>query len=397
MKKIAAIFSGQGSQYVGMGKDLYDNYGEAKEVFEQAKEVLKSDILDIMFYGDKDVLRQTENAQIAVFLTSMAAYKVFTSVCKVKPTVTAGHSLGELSALTAAGAFSFEDALFLVRDRAEYMKDACKEQCGTMYAVRDVHPERVKEICAAYERVCISNYNTREQTVISGEKEMLINVVDNLKADGAVVQELEVNGAFHSQLMESASEKMKERLKMTVIAEPEIPVISNTTATFEGREEIRDNLYHQIIMPVRWSETIDIFRSLGISAAIEFGPGHVLTNMIKKQNNGIDTYLFEKKADIDVTIKNVQKNYSEPEINFFEKCLSMAVCSKNYNNSSDGYETFVVKNVNRIRSLIEKDILSVTEGDRAAAYEALQVILRYKKVPREEMEKRLHTIHAIMC
>ena len=388
MKKIAIVFSGQGSQYVGMGKDLYENYAEAKEIFDQAQELLQQDIQQLMFEGEKDILKQTQNAQLAVFITSMAAYRVFEERCGIKPSIAAGHSLGEISALTAAKALSFEDALLLVRDRGKYMQKACDEKCGKMYAIRDMHPSYVKQMCETDENVWISNYNTKNQIVISGESESVKKLAEKMEMEGAIVQELVVSGAFHSGLMKSASMLMQERVKQVQINEPVIPVVSNTSASFEGKNEIGDNLYQQIVMPVRWSETIDIFSKLGIDTAIEFGAGHALSNMIKVQNKCIDTYLFEKVSDINATIDSINANYSEKKLSYFEKCLSIAVCTKNNNPLTDDYEEHVLKNVDRIRSFIDNK----EQDDKTIAFEALKDILTYKKVSNEEMQEQFREL-----
>lgn len=388
MKKVAAVFSGQGSQYVGMGKDLYQNYPIAKGTFDKASEILGRDIISTILESDKENLTKTENAQIAVFVTSIAAYRVFESECDVLPVVAAGHSLGELSALTAAGAFSFEEALLLVRDRAMYMKNACQEKTGMMCAISNMLPSEVIKLCETKENIWISNINTKKQVVISGEKEKVQFFAEELKEKGALVTELQVAGAFHSGLMKNASESMKSRVQNITINEPVIPVISNTNAKFEGKNDIAKNIYRQIVMPVLWSETIKRMIELGVQAVVEFGAGHALSNMIRTDSNGtIETFLFEKSVDIKETISSINERYEVKPISFFEKCLAIAVCTKNRNENVDDYNKNVVDNMSIIREL--NDSGGDSKEDRNKATEALKNILVYKKDSEDVIREKM--------
>lgn len=393
MHKIAIIFSGQGSQYVGMGKDLYYHYPTARRVFDDASKILGQDITELLFQSDEERLRLTENAQLAVFITSMAAYNVFSSECSIKPIVAAGHSLGEISALTAAGALDFEDAVLLVRDRAQYMKLACDENKGTMCAIREIHPNIVKDMCARQDSIWISNLNSKKQVVISGEEAAVRNMAERLSLEGAVVNNLVVSGAFHSPLMKSASVAMQHRVENLTIHEPKIPVVSNTTARITSKEEIRDNLYKQIIMPVRWCETIDLFSKMSVNASVEFGAGHTLSNMIKVNNDSIKTFLFEKDKDIKITIEAMKTKYRDKKPSYFEKCLSIAICAKNSNEDISGYNIGVINNVGKIKALIEKNVDDLSNEDRVTAHNALKEILAYKRVSVDEMESKLSELY----
>ena len=384
--KIAAVFSGQGSQYVGMGKDLYRNYTVAKEVFDKASAILGIDIISLITESNQEELNRTENAQIAVFVTSIAAFKVFEEECKVKPIVVAGHSLGEISALTVAGAFSFKDALLLVHDRAMYMKEACNNCSGTMYAIRNVLHSNIIELIKDEKDIWISNINSKNQVVISGKVDSVKKFVNEITAEGAIINELKVSGAFHSGLMKSASEKLKLRLNDITINEPRIPVISNVNARFEGKKDIADNLYRHLVMPVLWSQTTEKLIGLGVQAVIEFGAGHVLTNMINYDTSGaIDTFLFEKNEDIKSTILQINLCYEEKEINIFERCLAAAICKKNNNNDYADYENNVVKNIEFLRKNIEKN--NISAEDIEDAIEALRIILMTKKLSNEEINE----------
>ncbi|MEK9958318.1 MAG: ACP S-malonyltransferase [Flavobacteriaceae bacterium] len=281
----AYIFPGQGAQFPGMGKELYENFSLAKKRFEQANKLLGFDISSIMFEGSKEDLQQTSVTQPAVFLHSVILSEIMGE--DFQPKMVAGHSLGEFSALTAAGALSFEDGLQLVIQRAQAMQKACDEVPGTMAAVLGLEDAQVEDVCASITgTVVAANYNCPGQLVISGELAAVEAACEALKEAGARrALVLPVGGAFHSPLMEPARQELAEAIQSTTFHDPRCRIYQNVTgqAVME-KEVIKNNLIAQLTAPVRWTQSVQQMIYDGATSFTEVGPGKVLQGLVRKIN-----------------------------------------------------------------------------------------------------------------
>ena len=288
----AFVFPGQGAQFSGMGKDLYESNPIAKELFDKADEILGFEITKIMFEGSDEELRQTKVTQPAVFLHS-----VISALCMgeaFQPEMTAGHSLGEFSALVAAGALSFEDGLKLVSQRAQAMQKACEAAPSTMAAIIALPDEKIEEICAEVSKpgniVVPANYNCPGQVVISGNIEAINDACEKLKAAGAKrALRLKVGGAFHSPLMQPAKDELQAAIEATTFATPKCPVYQNVDGkAHTDPEEIKQNLIAQLTAPVRWTLEVQTMIADGATDFTECGPGKVLQGLVAKIAKGND-------------------------------------------------------------------------------------------------------------
>ncbi len=284
----AYVFPGQGAQFTGMGKDLYENSPLAKELFEKANDILGFRITDIMFEGTAEELKETKVTQPAVFLHSVILAKVL----DVKPDMVAGHSLGEFSALVVNGALSFEDGLKLVSQRAMAMQKACEITPSTMAAVLNLDDKIVEDICASIDGVVVAaNYNCPGQLVISGEYKAVELACEKMKEAGAKrALILPVGGAFHSPMMEPAREELAAAIEATTFSTPICPVYQNVTASaVSDANEIKKNLIIQLTAPVKWTQSVQQMIADGATSFTEVGPGKVLVGLVNKIDKEVET------------------------------------------------------------------------------------------------------------
>jgi [acyl-carrier-protein] S-malonyltransferase len=293
MKPIAFIFPGQGSQYVGMGKELYENFSVAKKVFEEADDALHLSISALCFKGPEEALKLTENTQPALLTTSIATLKVLQAEKGLIPQFTAGHSLGEYSALVGSGALTFAEAVKIVHLRGKFMQEAVPVGEGAMAAVLGMEREQVEKICeevSSGEVLTPANFNCPGQIVIAGHAKAVERAIERVKKDGKKAVPLPVSAPFHSPLMKPAGERLEKALEEISVSNLRIPVVTNVEAEVNtSKDRVKGLLVAQVSSPVRWEESMRKMIGKGIEQVLEIGPGKVLSGLMKRIDNRIET------------------------------------------------------------------------------------------------------------
>ena len=292
-KRTAFIFPGQGSQYIGMGKELYENFKVAKEIFEEADDTLHFSIKKICFQGPEEILRLTENTQPAILTTSIASLKVLQAEKAIEPELTAGHSLGEYSALVSSGALSFKDAVQIVRLRGKFMQEAVPVGEGAMAAILGMERKEVEKICeevSSGEVLSPANFNCPGQITIAGHSKAVERAIERVKQEGKKAVLLPVSAPFHSPLMKPAGERLEKAMEGIHVGDLKVPVVTNVEAEINrSKEKVKPLLVAQVSSPVRWEESIRKMIGEGIERVLEVGPGKVLTGLMKRIDSSVET------------------------------------------------------------------------------------------------------------
>ncbi len=399
MKKCVLLFPGQGSQYVGMGKSIFERNSIAREVFEEANDILGFDLKGLCFQGEMDELTKTANTQPAILTASVASFRVYMQEFGSEPMYLAGHSLGEISALTCSGALEFADALKITRKRGEFMQDAVNMGEGAMCAISQANSELIEEECKKAQSdgklVVVSNYNSPDQIVISGYSQAVEHVANKLKEAGARVIPLKVSAPFHSPLMQEAADKLKNELGKYKFNEMKYPVISNVTALpYSGSRDITEYLSHQIVEPVRWQATMNFLEKEGVELAIELGPKNILKSLMKKNAPKIKAYSFDDEKDIKALNEEHMVN-GQFGTQLIARCLAVAVCTKNSNWDNEQYRKGVVEPYRKIQSLleeIEKSNRQPAIEEMDSALQMLKSVFATKMTPLDEKLERFEEI-----
>jgi [acyl-carrier-protein] S-malonyltransferase len=403
MKKLALLFSGQGSQFAGMGKTLHDGFPVAKQVFEEANDYLGFDLKKLCFEGGTEELAKTENTQPAILTVSFAAFKVYMEEIGVEPFYLAGHSLGEISALTCSGAIKFKDAVRAVKQRGKFMQEAVAIGAGAMTAVSGIDEKTIIQECEKISTVeniaVVSNFNSPDQIVISGHKNAVDCVGNALKQLGAKVTSLNVSAPFHSPLMQPAADKFKKELLEYEYGPMAYPVISNVTGLpYEGPDRIVDYLTRQIVKPVQWINSMKYLENHGVEIAVEIGMKTVLRNMMKKNSSIVEAYSYDNEQDVQ-KLKQICTAGSmlsgRDRLKLMTRCMAIAVCTRNTNWDNDEYHKGVVEPYKKIQALVEDLEKSGREPaveQMEDALEMLRSVFVTKRTPVAEQIERFSQV-----
>jgi [acyl-carrier-protein] S-malonyltransferase len=385
MTKVAFVFPGGGSQYVGMGKSHYDNYPVARSTFEEASNVLGYDLAKLCFNGDLEKLSQMNHSQPAIFTASVSAYRVLVEETGITPAYAAGHSLGEYSALCCAGSLSFSEAISLVHERGILLQQVGNDE-ATMMAINKVAESDIREACRAEQahggKVYIAVFNSSMQHVIAGYKKDLLAVALRLVKLGAEINLLNINTASHCPLMLDASEHFRQHLLPCKFRPLNWPVVSNLDAIPIGQSnELGDVLVRHMIQPVRWHESVKYMIDHGVDCFIELGPQAVLTNLLKHIDAQATAYAYDNEEES----KTINEILAPADyMHFIKKCMVAAVSTRNYNFNEQEYKAGVIEQYEALKAIREKAKHSLKSEMKNQAREALQIlttILDTKKTP----------------
>lgn len=401
MKKIAVLFPGQGSQYIGMGKTLCEQYSVAKEVFVHADDILQMNLSQICYSGSIRELSDFSNILLAIFVMNVASYQVFEKIYGLTPQIGAGHSLGELSALVCAGSVDFESMLKLVQYRSKLANE--QKQYGHMTIVNDCTKEYLEDICSKFnseiEPVSVACYNSKNQFAIAGHNKKILEIEKMLKKEHIKITPLLNSPPLHSSIMNVMVDCFKAEALKLYINPYKWPVVANCDASVYATEgDVANKLSQQLIKPVLWTECISNMLKQGVDAFVEIGPQSILTEMNRQNNIMIPSYSFLQKNDKEefekfmTQKKNFGRNYA---ITIITKCLAAAVSLKNNNPDMIEYQTEVIEPYHKIcemQKIIQKYDSIPTKEQEEQAIEMLKRVLRGKHVSVLESEEILNDI-----
>lgn len=400
MRKIALLFPGQGSQFVGMGKELYDKFDVVKETFNEANDILGYDIKKICFQGNLLELGKVTNMLEAILITSVATFRVYMEEIGYEPSFLMGHSLGEYSALVCSGAMKFEDAIKIVKKRSELAQKVAKERDGYMTIIEGIDSSIIDRECKKRSKeneiVQICCYNSEYQSAISGCSDALMDVEDSLSDLGAMVTPLLTSPPFHSAIMNEMTEGLREELEKYKFNEPKWPVISNATGKLYTKEDIVYNLVKQVICPVTWNQSIKYLRDNCAEFAIEMGPKGIFHDLINSEIKGLRVFDYNNYESKKSLLKLVSINGKLYKPNIFDKCLTVAVGTKNNGDSSEEYLKAVSSSFEKIKKALEeaeKDTFEITEEKVNSVIYELKNILDLKKVTKEEQNRIIEELY----
>ncbi|MBX0301906.1 ACP S-malonyltransferase [Cryobacterium sp. 1639] len=397
MIKRAYLFSGQGSQYPGMGRDIVGSDAVAAATFAEASEALGLDVEALCFDSSAEELAQTANTQPAILTYSVALYRAWTARTGIAPDVAAGHSLGEISALTAAGVLPFADAVRLARRRGQLMQEAVPAGRGLMLAVQTRDHTTVQELCEraaddTHEVVSISNYNSNTQVVVAGGRSAVLAVQDKLDAADIRSVLLNVSVPFHCALMEDVVEPLREELGRIILSEPAFPVLSNVTGRpYGSAADVTGLLTRQVVEPVRWTDDLRHLRMNGVTFAVEFGPGDTLTKFMRHTYSDIRSFSLDKPEGR----RDVERMIERTTYPFVPRALGMAVATRNTNPDNAAYTAGVIEPYQRIRRLgaeLEREGRTPTPDEARTILALLLTIFRTKGVSQAEQDERVEEL-----
>ncbi|MCB2354683.1 ACP S-malonyltransferase [Clostridium estertheticum] len=403
MKKIALLFPGQGSQYIGMGKKLYDQYNLVRRTFEEANDVLGFNIRKMCFEGKFETLTETQNVQPALLTLSVAAFRAYMYEIGIPPEYLAGHSLGEYSALTCAGVIDFADAVRIVRHRGLLMEKVSEN--GSMAAVKGIDKTIVEKECKYFsddeETVVIACCNSQLQSVISGNTQAVKKAGEKLETMGAEIKYLKVSNGFHSPLMQGVADKLTKELKRYKYNNFKWPVISNVTSKpYVDSGEIINNLALQMTSQVRWQETMEFIQEHRIELVVELGPKNVLNRLVKEISPSITTFSLENQENVNI-LKDAllceQDNGIGKNIvtSVVTRCLAAAVSTRNRNWNEEEYQKGVVepyRKIEKIQNKLEDQRRKPTVDEIKESIEMVKSIFVTKKIPVKEQNGRIENI-----
>ncbi|MCR8981709.1 ACP S-malonyltransferase [Brevibacillus laterosporus] len=402
MRDLAFVFSGQGSQYVNMGKALCDQYAIARRTFEEAEQIVGFNLLKLCIEGDLEELTKTVNAQPAILATSIALWRVYMQEIGVKPHFVAGHSLGEYSALVCAGAMKFSQAVRLVHKRGLFMQDITTQGTGAMASVSGIDRSEIEKVCLEYPDETnfahLSNINSSRQIVISGHRQAIDKVAKILEGMGATVIFLRVSAPFHSPLMQSVASSLQAELQKNRYQPMRYAVVANVNGQpYTSSEQIVENLTKQVTAPVQWLATMQFFYQEGIRKVIEFGPNKVLRNLMKKEYPDVLSYAYDVAQDVDGVkeIMGFPKDHQPFVPSVITKCLAIAVATPNRNLNADEYQKGMIEPYRRIQKMqyeLEEAGAEPTIKQMREALDMLTSVFLTKKTSTDEQKKRFDEI-----